>query len=66
MKEKKLYRFTDWNSDGNDRFGSYSFCLKIFKEKVKDNPDGRYSIYDLDTDEGVLFNKKCSVYQMGE
>jgi len=65
-----LFRFTDWDNDSNDEYGSYDFCLKLFNQAVKEDPEGRYSIYDVSEcpvcedfkDEGVLFNEKCPVY----
>lgn len=60
----KMYRFTDWYAEGKDEFGTYRECKKIFDKAVAENPEGRFSIYDTDTDEGVLFNEKCPEYNL--
>ena len=57
-----MYRFTDWNNELNDVYGTYKQCLKLFNEAVRKDPEGRYSIYDTRTDEGILFNKNCPEY----
>jgi len=67
-----IYRFTDWDNDFNDQYGSYEQCLILFNEAVKDEPTGRYSIYDVSEcpkcetfkDEGILFNEKCPEYEV--
>ena len=59
----KMYRFTDWYDERNDDYGSYKYCKKLFDKAVAENPEGRYSIYDTDTDEGVLFNTNCPEYK---
>lgn len=67
----EMFRFTDWEKDFNDRIGIYKKCLKLFNKAVKENPEGRYSIYDISEckcgirDEGVLFNEKCPEYKTG-
>lgn len=60
----KMYRFTDWYDEGKDEVGTYRECKKIFDKAVEENPEGRFSIYDTDTDEGVLFNEKCPEYSL--
>jgi hypothetical protein len=64
----EMYRFTDWYDDSNDEYGTYEECLAIFNNVVKENPEGRYSIYDVSEcshcnfmkDEGILYNPNCS------
>lgn len=66
-----VYRFTDWDNCSYDKMGTYEECQKWFDEAVKDEPEGRFSIYDVsdclecgfEHDEGVLFNEKCPVYE---
>lgn len=73
-KMKECYRFTDWDNDGNDQYGTYDECLRIYNEAVSENPTGRYSIYDVSEcpkcedfkDEGILFNEKCPTYNFKE
>jgi len=68
----RQFRFTDWENDLNDTYGDWDCCLIWFNQAVKENPEGRYSIYavticdDCDSileDEGVLYNSKCEVYK---
>lgn len=68
---ERQFRFTDWDNDYNDVYGDFDFCLKLFNKAIKEDPEGRYSIYavticdDCDNvieDEGVLFNESCPVY----
>ena len=66
-----MYRFTDWYYDNNDSVGNYQKCLQLFKKAIEDEPDGRFSIYDISYctscenihDEGILFNENCNVYR---
>ncbi|MGV9141699.1 MAG: hypothetical protein ACOC1X_02065 [Promethearchaeota archaeon] len=69
---ERQFRFTDWSNESNDVFGDFDCCLKWFKQAVKEEPKGRFSIYavtvcdDCGTileDEGVLSNKKCDCYE---
>jgi hypothetical protein len=62
---KKAYRFTDWYNEANDFYGSLRECKAKFAAAVKDDPDGRFSIYDIsgDFDEGIIFNEKCPEYK---
>jgi len=69
-KLQEDYRFTDWNNDSNDVYGTFEECKKRFDEFVEENPEGRYSIYDVSGceecgetfDEGIVFNEKCEEY----
>jgi hypothetical protein len=63
IQKETEFRFTDWDNESNDRYGTYEKCLELFNKAVENNPEGRYSIYNVETDEGVLFNKKCPVYK---
>lgn len=64
------YRFTDWHNDENDVFGTWDDCRKIFDKAKKENPRGRFSIYNCgncphcgeEYDEGILFNQDCLEY----
>ncbi len=64
----ECYRFTDWYYDFNDGYGTYEQCFEIFTKAVKEEPEGRFSIYDVSEcncgfkDEGVLFNEFCPEY----
>jgi hypothetical protein len=60
----KMFRFTDWYNDDNDRYGTYDECLKIFKERVANNPEGRFSIYDTEKDIGIKYNEQCPEYKV--
>ena len=66
------YRFTDWDYDVNDCYGTYEECLELFKKAVKENPEGRFSIFDRSgcdcgtKDEGILYNENCPEYKLGE
>jgi predicted oxidoreductase len=70
-KMDEQYRFTDWDNDYNDVFGNWKECKKLFDKAVKDEPKGRFSIYnvsycsncDESNDEGILFNENCEEYQ---
>lgn len=70
-KMDEQYRFTDWENDYNDIYGILEECKKVFNKVVKENPKGRFSIYDISycpncdeqKDEGIIFNKKCPEYQ---
>jgi predicted oxidoreductase len=72
-KMEEVYRFTDWDNDYNDTYGNWKECKKIFDKAVKEEPKGRFSIYDVsccpncetNNDEGVLFNTNCPVYEQG-
>ena len=65
------YRFTDWENDSNDEYGTFEECKKMFDEAVKENPEGRYSIYDVSEckecesfkDVGILYNENCPEYK---
>lgn len=67
---KECYRFTDWEHNENDTYGDYEECKKIFDKMVKEEPKGRFSIYDVSEcgcgikDEGVLFNENCPEYKL--
>lgn len=69
---KEHYRFTDWKHSNNDEYGTYDECLKIFKKAIKEEPKGRFSIYDVSEcdcgmkDEGILFNRNCPEYKCPE
>ncbi len=71
-KLKDCFRFTDWDNDSNDEYGTFKECEKMFNEAVAEDETGRYSIYDVSEcpkcenfkDEGVLFNKKCPDYEV--
>lgn len=66
MEELKNCRFTDWDQEDNDRYGTFTECKEIFDKAVKDDPEGRFSIYDMDLDVGILFNENCPVYSSGK
>jgi hypothetical protein len=65
------FRFTDWYNDYNDEYGTFEQCQKLFDEAVKNDPEGRYSIYDVSIcseceetrDEGIVFNEQCEEYK---
>jgi len=40
-KLNECYRFTDWDNDRNDEYGTYEECLKIFNQAVKDDETAR-------------------------
>lgn len=69
----ECYRFTDWDYDQNDSYGTFDECKKVFDKAVEENETGRYSIYDVSEcpkcetffDEGVEFNTKCPDYNLG-
>ena len=66
----EIYRFTDWDQESNDEYGTFEECLVIFKKAVLQEPKGRFSIYDVSEclecgsskDEGILFNEYCEEY----
>ena len=68
----RQFRFTDWDYDQNDEYGNFEDCLRMFNEAVKEDPQGRFSIYAVTIckecdecieDEGVLFNDNCPAYK---
>lgn len=59
----KEFRFTDWYNEKDDFYGNWQECKTIFDMAVKDEPEGRFSIYDVSKDEGVLFNENCPDYK---
>ena len=69
-----MYRFTDWENDRGDCLGSLADCRVIFDAAVKDDPEGRFSIYDVSEclacgmrkDEGVIYNTNCPTYANGD
>ena len=58
----KEFRFTDWHDERKDHYGTWEECKKAFDEAIKEEPEGRFSIYDSHEDMGALFNENCPEY----
>jgi len=66
------FRFTDWENDSNDQYGTFDECKIMFDKAVAEDETGRYSIYDVSEckecedfkDEGIVFNEKCPEYEI--
>lgn len=65
------FRFTDWDNDSNDQYGTYDECVTMLKKAIQDEPEIRASVYDISQcpkcessrDEGIIFNEKCPEYK---
>lgn len=68
----QIFRYTDWNNEENDQYGTLEECEKLFQEACRKQPDLRCSIYDVSEcsdecgfrhDEGIEFNANAPEYQ---
>jgi len=70
-KMNPSFRFTDWEEDRNDQYGTYDECVEMLKKAIQEEPEIRASVYDVSEcpeceyfrDEGIVFNEKCPTYK---
>ena len=69
-KMNLCFRYTDWEEDRNDSYGTFDECVEMLKKAIQEEPEIRASVYDVSEcpecedfrDEGIVFNEKCPIY----